>query len=114
MAMMDKWTDRLSEYLDGDLPLSERRELEKHLESCFECHSVLAELREVVARGRTLPDAEPANDLWSGIAERIGDAPVQTADVKVIDFSSHQASRPSRRFAFSLPQLAAAAIALMV
>ena len=34
--MADKWTDRLSEYLDGDLPLSERVEVERHLEGILD------------------------------------------------------------------------------
>jgi anti-sigma factor RsiW len=121
MSMMDQWTDRLSEYLDGDLPSAEQAELEQHVESCFECRRVLGELREVVARASALSDSEPANDLWSGIAARLSEKPLQLADMTVIGTRDSSVSRPSslrsrpaRRVTFSLPQLAAAAIVLMV
>ena len=112
--MTDRWTERLSEYLDGELSSAERLELEQHLESCFECKRVLSELHEVVNRARELPDAAPAQDLWAGIAAQIGQRPVQLGDLKVIDLRERKAIKTSRRFAFTMPQLAAAAIALMV
>jgi tetratricopeptide (TPR) repeat protein len=92
---MDKWTDRLSEYLDDELGADERRELEAHLSGCVSCRTTLDELRAVVERARTVSDRAPDADLWPGIAERIA------------------AAGRSRRYTFSMPQLAAAAIALM-
>jgi hypothetical protein len=94
--MSDQWTDRLSEYLDGDLAESERAALEAHLDGCSECSETLAGLRRIVMRARSLDDRQPTTDLWSGIAERIGVAPRR------------------RRIAFSVPQLLAAGIALAV
>ena len=35
--MNDHWTDRLSEYLDGDLTAGERTALEAHLAPCGVC-----------------------------------------------------------------------------
>jgi hypothetical protein len=70
MTTHDDWTDRLSEYLDGDLSHAERTALEAHLAGCGDCRAVLGELRAVVATARTLPDLPPAHDLWAGIAER--------------------------------------------
>ena len=100
--MTDQWTNRLSEYLDGDLAGSERALLEAHLERCEDCQDTLMSLRRVLMRARSLEDRPPAADLWTGIAERIG-APPRRAAV------SRQ-----RRFSFSLPQLLAAGIALAV
>jgi Putative zinc-finger len=94
MAMSDLWTDRLSEYLDGELSAGEQAELETHLRGCAECAALLVELRRVVARARAVEDRPPTRDLWPGIAQHIGVA------------------RGPRRFTFSLPQLAAAGIAL--
>jgi anti-sigma factor RsiW len=100
--MSDQWTDRLSEYLDGDMKGSERAFLEAHLERCEDCQETLAGLRRVVMRARSLEDRPPATDLWAGVAQRIG-APTRTVVL------------PSRRrFTFSLPQLLAAGIALAV
>ena len=103
--MSDVWTDRLSEYLDDELPPGERASLEGHLAQCDECTAALADLRRVVARARALESTGPATDLWPGIATRIGAAAGAGPAVRAIGM---------RRFAFSLPQLLAAGIALMV
>jgi anti-sigma factor RsiW len=107
--MSDNWTNRLSEYVDDELPPAERIALEAHLQTCTDCSSVVGDLRRVVRRARMLKEQPPARDLWPGIARRIGatPAPVRTA-VKPAT------PRRPRRWAFSLPQLAAAGIGLMV
>lgn len=106
--MRDPWIDRLSEYLDGEMDRDERRALEAHLETCRECVGVLADLRAIVARAANLKDTPPEEDLWPGIAERI-ELDRGSRDVPI-------ASRRGRgrRFSFSIPQLAAAAIALIL
>ncbi len=105
--MSDVWTDRLSEYLDDELPPGERAALEGHLAQCAECSATLADLRRVVARARALESTGPATDLWPGIATRIGAAPALRAEGRT-------GARAHGRFTFSLPQLLAAGIALMV
>jgi hypothetical protein len=113
--MSDRWTDRLSEYLDGGLEVAERAELEAHLAECEECAATLEQLRRVVARAQALEDRPPQNDLWSGIAERIG---ATSAGAEVTNIESHRQRRRARirdrRLSFSVPQLAAAGIALMI
>jgi anti-sigma factor RsiW len=94
--MSDQWTDRLSEYLDGDLAEPERAALEAHLSGCADCSETLAGLRRIVMRARSLDDRPPVRDLWPGIAKRIGTGSVR------------------RRITFSVPQLLAAGIALAV
>lgn len=98
--MNDPWTDRLSEYLDGELTAPVRAELERHLNACDECTATLAALRNVVAAARSLPDRDPPVGQWQAIERRI-----EAAAVAPI-------GRTRRRFAFTLPQLAAASIAL--
>jgi anti-sigma factor RsiW len=107
--IQDPWTDRLSEYVDGELPEWERHALESHLESCADCSLTVSDLRRVVRRARTLKNPPPATDLWPGIAARIGAGTAKAHDV--VDLSAQR--RVRRRWAFSLPQLAAAGIALM-
>lgn len=104
-TMSDQWIDRLSEYLDGDLSADEVLQMETHLDDCDECSEVLAELEAVVSRASGLVDEKPANDLWQGIAERIETSRVVELAPRI---------RPVRVFQFSFPQLAAAAIALIV
>ena len=97
----DPWNDRLSEYLDGELDAGERDALDHHLRDCETCRQHLEGLRAVVARAATLDDRPPASELWPGVAARIGSATVPL-------------KREARRFAFTLPQLVAAGLALMV
>lgn len=97
--MSDRWMDRLSDYLDGELPAADRLALEAHLDSCNDCSALLADLRRVVDRARGAEEYVPRRDLWPGIASRIRATPVSP--------------RIGPRWTFSLPQLAAAAIFLM-
>ena len=108
--MTDQWTDRLSEYLDDELPPDERAAVEAHLRHCVACGAVLADLKRIVVRAQGLEDRLPARDLWPAIAARIGTSPATAdrAEVVAID-----AGRRRRRWSFSLPELAAAGIALM-
>ena len=95
-------SDRLSEYLDGEVGEQDRVAIERHLADCERCRSDLDGLRAVQARAATLADAGPEGDLWPGVAARIdmlaaGKPPLTAA-----------------RFSFTLPQLIAASLALML
>lgn len=105
--MSDRWTDRLSEYLDGGLAADEAREMAAHLGECAECREVLADLRRVVDRAVSLRDREPEADLWAGIARRIREEPPEVRVVSLFD-----AKRERRRVSFSVPQLLAAGLVL--
>ena len=109
----DSWVDRLSEYLDGELTQAECQALESHLSVCPACAATLDELRAVVSRALTLEDAPPAEDLWPGIATRIGSAPASTADPIAVPRPESSGRWWARRFEFGAPQLAAAAVLLM-
>ena len=102
--MTDKFTDRLSEYLDGELAQDEREVVEAHLLECADCGRTLQQLRAVVARASQVIDRPPQSDLWPGIAERIA-AAEPALDIEKIT---------KRRLTFSIPQLAAASIVLMM
>ena len=105
--MNDQWMNRLSDYLDGELDSSERAALEAHLATCGQCYAALGELRQVVARAKSLQDTLPATDLWTGIRAQI--VPARAA------VTAHPRIRPSaRRFSFTVPQLLAASIALVL
>lgn len=125
LNMHDPWRDRLSEYLDDDLAAADRAALEAHLTECDDCRATLAELREVITLARNLEDRAPARDLWTGIRDRIGFAAAGdlevVADLEVAaDLTASPRGgavpfrrRPPRRFSFTIPQLAAAGIALV-
>ena len=107
----DQVIDRLSEYLDDEDPLdgeqmtaSERAAVEAHVAMCAECRTALAELRAVARLASNLPDSRPSADLWPGIATRLDPRP------SVVQFKRTF----NKQFSFTLPQLVAAGLALMV
>ena len=103
----DAFIQRLSEYVDDELPADERAAVDAHLAACAECRAAVDDLRAVIARASSLPDTVPAAALWSGIAARIGSLP-RSATVSVFRKAI------TSRLSFTLPQLAAASLALMV
>lgn len=105
----DAFTDRLSEYLDGELAPAEHDAVADHLANCAGCRSTLDGLRAVVSEAASLRDAPPARDLWSGIAARLA-----AGDPLGTRMLSPFRRAISSRLSFTLPQLAAAALALMV
>ena len=106
--MADQFTALLSEFLDDeDVSPAERAGIAAHLEGCAECRATLAQLRDVAAHARTLADNTPEADLWPGIAARIqgGESvPRPLAPVR----------ETVRRYSFTVPQLIAASLALML
>jgi hypothetical protein len=110
------WTDRLSEYLDDDLSIREKRELEAHLATCAECSDTLKGLQDVVARARALVDVAPENDLWKGIAHSI--TSVAQEDDQVIDLTARLGRvdplEVDGRIRLSVSQLVAASLAMMI
>jgi anti-sigma factor RsiW len=108
----DLWTDRLSDYLDGELDADERARLEHHLDRCPACAATLAELSAVIERARALRPAEPTSDLWPGIASAIGAAAGAAAPRRSGELRALPGREAARRVSFSLPQLAAASVVL--
>ena len=102
MPTHDELNERLSEYLDNELDTAERAAVETHLAECGDCRADLDALAAVVARAGALADTGPEQNLWPAVAEQITPA---------------QVLRPTfarRRFAFTMPQLVAAGLALMI
>jgi anti-sigma factor RsiW len=106
--MHEQWTDQLSDYLDGELPGGEHDALVAHLGNCAECTAVLNDLKRVVQQAQTVKARPPHSDLWTGIAARLDHTPSRGESV-VARFVPRQ----PRRFAFTLPQLSAAAALLV-
>src|ERR1043165_4937769 len=72
--MSDTWSDRLSEYLDGDLTAQEARALERHLIECETCRVPLAGLRAVLSRlssDPVTPADQPTAPEWARIRRAI-------------------------------------------
>ena len=118
-------TDRLSDYMVGDLSSESHAEVEAHLAECGECRRVLEDLRTLVSQDEALDELEPPRDLWAGIAATLeAPMPIAREEAKVIAFPAADTNAPvpqerdslsgaPRRFSFSTPQLIAASVVLI-
>lgn len=104
------WTDRLSEYLDGTLTPEERSACDAWLASSEDGRALLADLRRVVAKAKTLPDVAVPESVWAGISSAIA-KPDST--VRPIGSAQRPNARAPQRRQFSPLQLAVAAAILL-
>lgn len=115
--MTDRWTDLISEYLDGCMDAAARRDMEAHLASCAECSSTLEDLRGIVARAASLPASAPSAEVWAGIEARLraaaASAGAQPAAARLRATSARKAPWKTWRISLTLPQLAAACVAVV-
>lgn len=95
----------LSELLDGGLSPAERERADAHLAGCAACRSLLDELAGVRDGAAALTASGPAADLWPAIAGRL---PTRTP----LRATSRRPRAWHRTFAISIPQLAAAGLAM--
>src|SRR5262245_40791924 len=99
--MHEEIAEQLSDYLDDELTSAERQAVEAHLQECEDCAATLADLRRTAGAAAALRETPPSADLWPGIAARSTAGP-------------RAAVPPARRrFAFTVPQLAAASLLLV-
>ena len=100
-------TDRLSDYLDGTLQGAAQDRVAGHLAECATCRGVLRDLEAVVTRAGALAPVEPPAEVWEGIHAAISRAgpPLR------LEAGGADTTTPRRR-GVSVPQAAAAAIAL--
>lgn len=103
------WTERLSEYQDGELAPSDREVCEAHLSTCADCRAALQEIQLVTTLARADEDVMPATDLWPGILLRIGSASAEPPTT----MRGRAPARRSTRISFTLPELALAASLLV-
>jgi hypothetical protein len=72
--MQNQWTERISEYVDGELSASDRRDFEQRMDEDPELRRSVAEVRNIVQQAGQLGPVEPERDLWPRIASRLGNA----------------------------------------
>lgn len=114
--MLHPPSERVSDYLDGDLDSRAAAEMEAHLRACSGCRALLRDLEEIQARARSLQELLPERDLWPDIAAGIlagesGDPQVITLHPPPLPVPRFE-GRFRRGFRFSYLQAAAAGLAL--
>ena len=68
--MVDDWTNRLSDYIDGEMSDSDTKSIEAHLSTCKACSDTVEQLRAVVSRAGHLQDlGERVGELGTVAAE---------------------------------------------
>jgi anti-sigma factor RsiW len=93
----------IADFVDGDLDPAEVRAVERHLEGCAGCRTLVADLRTIRAAAFTLDRREPPADLLTRIRARAADEPARRATLL---------SWPNTRPALAVWLAAAAALIL--
>ena len=101
----EQFSDRLADYLEGDLPQAVRAAMESHAHVCASCGALLSDITELRDEAAALPPLHPSHDLWAGIAERI--------DARVLPLEVPVARRFMARPTWMRPAAAAAALILV-
>jgi hypothetical protein len=76
--------DRLSEYLERELPAAERAQIGAHLESCGDCDRELNELSATVSLLRGLPEPALPPGIGAAVMQRIAQGEGREARVHVL------------------------------
>ena len=74
----EKYSEWLSDAVDGTLEPAKQAELDAHLRGCAECRELLSDLIDIRAAAATLDRLTPSPDLWNAIAAKI-DPPASAA-----------------------------------
>jgi anti-sigma factor RsiW len=101
----EQFSDRLADYLEGELPEAVRAAMESHADLCASCGALLADLAALQVDAAALPALQPSRDLWAGIADRI--------DARVLPLEVPLARRSLVRRTWMRPAIAAAALVLI-
>ena len=75
--MQNRWMDRVSDYVDGELDSAERALFEGRMAEDPELRSAVEEVEDVVTRAASLGPIEPSRDLWGAIEARITAGPIR-------------------------------------
>src|SRR3990172_7890604 len=81
--------DRLSAYLDGDLPEREREGIAQHLRKCARCAEEEKALKETLSLLRNLPAGQAPPELLEGVRLRIGKEQAKTPLWKKLFLPAH-------------------------
>ena len=104
--MENRWTERISDYVDGTMSTEEARVFEARMAEDDDLAGAVAEVRALVREAGTLEGVDPPEHLWDSIAARLPER-----HAPVVDLAEERARRG---MVFARWQAAAAAITLVI
>jgi anti-sigma factor RsiW len=110
----DQTLELLDDYVGGELPPREERDVRRHLMQCDDCRAEETALRLLLDEAAALPEEiAPPSDLWQAIAPRLeARVPLPAAPAERLDEVRVIGPRPVRPLPWWM--LAAASVALVV
>ena len=112
--MSDAWTERISSYLDGEMSVIEKGAFEEHLEACGGCCEILDDLKAISDTASSLEELSPPPTLWNSIRSSIEEEQNQLKPQAQTSRQQTQTPKKIRSLQFSMGELLAAAIALIL
>ena len=111
MMVCEQCQELISDYIDGTLELGEQSKMEHHLADCEDCRAMRDDLLQVVHFSKQLPLHTPSSAVWARIET---DLEAQRPRSSFSRAAAWWARVQNRYLRLSIPQLAAASIALAI
>jgi hypothetical protein len=106
-----QFEEMISDYIDGALEAGEQIVVERHLADCEGCRALRDDLLQLVHFSRHLPQHTPSSTVWTAIQTQVK----AESRAGLRQRAARWLARwEERNFIFSLPQLAAGAVALIL
>ncbi len=71
MVDCDKLKTNFSDYLDGDIPLEQRKQLDDHFEHCPDCHEIIRQMKIIQDSLKKLPQVNTSPDFEKRLHQQI-------------------------------------------
>jgi len=78
MSECDKFKLQFSDYLDGELPLAQRKELDDHLSICWDCAETIRQIKAIQESLRNIPPISTGPDFEQRLHDQLHSLPGRT------------------------------------
>ncbi|MBN2365669.1 MAG: zf-HC2 domain-containing protein [Calditrichaeota bacterium] len=75
MADCDKLKTSFSDYIDGDIPIEQRRQLDDHFEICLQCREILRQMKIIQDSLKKLPQINTSAEFERKLHQQIFNPP---------------------------------------
>ena len=84
------YSEAIAEFVDGTLDPLRQRELERHVEACAACRSLVADLKSIQAAAFTLDRVELPSHLLPSLRARLAEEPAPSTRGRLLAFRSEE------------------------